>query len=266
MNLHAEFAPVAPIQILEEMVKTDMKHLFGSYHLFLAHHTATNEERFTSLIDRAFAEYYSEPTFIMDNSVVELGGAVDDDMIAKATTAVIVPKRHAQVIPVLPDVMGDGDATLEMSVEAYHRWEKGGMPGTGYMLVAQGPTWDGFTNLVDSLIVKPGFPKITHIGIPRVLRKTMETRWLAVQYMKMVAPHVKIHLLGFSDDIFDDIHCARLGGVAGIDSAVPVRYDGVLTPASGTQPRDPKWFDEGTLTHWGSKNIRAVRQWLANPL
>jgi hypothetical protein len=56
-----------------------------------------------------------------------------------------------------------------------------------------------------------------------------------------------------------------MGGVCGIDSAVPVRYEDFLTPMSTDAeigPRAPDWFEKGKLTGFGIENVRNVRGWL----
>jgi hypothetical protein len=205
----------------------------------------------------------------MDNSIVELRDVVDDNMIHEACEAIYagVADRESHqmyVVPVLPDVMGDGHGTLERSADAYHRWQRRRMPSSGYMLVTHGVDWGDFTRVVDHFFVKNRFRfhRIHWVGIPRKLTASLGTRQQAIRYIQAVAPHVHIHLLGFSDDPTDDILSARVRGVRGIDSAVPVRYDGVFTPSVMVPARDPNWFDVGQLTSQGQENIRNVRLWL----
>lgn len=269
-NECAQFAPVAPIQILEEMLKTDVKRLFGNYHLFLAHHTVAYPERFNELIASFQRKMqFSQLTIIMDNSIVELGGAVDDDMIAEAVN-IIKPKDYyvTEVVPCLPDVMGDGAATTALSAEAYDRWTMANnpMPGDGYMVVTQGKTWEDFTDLVNHFFVEKAeyYRNIQWVGIPRKIQPVLGSRARAIQYIQMVAPHVKIHLLGFSEHIADDLFCARMPGVRGIDSAVPVRYPHQLNPMTSDEEIGPRgdWWDVGKLETQAKYNIENVRQWL----
>lgn len=275
----AQFAPVAPIQILEELVA---KEEFGKYHLFLAHHIVDQQERFRNLMRGAMATRilrYNAPLIIMDNSIVELGGSVDDGMIKEAVQ-IVSRDYDAQfkphVIPVLPDVMGKGEETIYLVRDAYKRWtvrdERGfnWMPGAGYMLVTQGASWQDFCNLVNYFFVHhlEQFPAINWVGIPRVLlhNGSVKSRAQAVQYVQMVAPHVNIHLLGFSDNITDDVTSVRLPGVRGIDSAVPVRYDSSLTPSTTPEeigPRPTEWMETGALSVQNLHNIQNCRKWVS---
>lgn len=273
--LQTRFAPVAPIQILEDLHRQDE---FGDYHLFLAHHTNEERSRFSSLMTRVMqSKPYSHRhvTVIMDNSVVELGGAVDDDMIKYAVLA-LNPGPRLSVVPVLPDVMGSGKETITLSEAAYQRWVRptdktrrtlqadSWMPGDGYMLVTQGANWQDFVNLVNYFFVEfsEDFKHITWVGIPRKLIAEGIPRTIAAQYIKMVAPHVKIHLLGFSENIEADLMAARSGGICGIDSAVPLRYNGILLPQTVALPRDKDWFKNGVLTQKQRENLRNVRKWV----
>lgn len=264
---HPRFAPVAPVQFLNQLLDAEA---FGNYHLFLAHHCAEKPDAFRQLMVKAAGARtlrYTNQTIIMDNSIVELGGAVDDKMIRFACDVVLSApgEKTRYIVPVLPDVMGDGAATQALSGAAYRRWESD-MPGE-FMLVTQGKTWDDFVNLVHHFFIthKEDYPRIAWVGIPRKLLLVLGTRLPFLQYIKMVAPHVKIHLLGFSADIVDDMLTAKSGGVTGIDSAVPCRYDNPLFPTTSDEeigPRQENWMAEGKMMPWHLRNIQNVRKWV----
>ena len=260
----ALFAPVAPIQILEAMTPGQL----GNYHLFLAHHTVEHPERFRALCKRyteCDLRSYRSMRIIMDNSIVELGGAVDDLMIRDATRAITLP--DTKVVPCLPDVMGNAQETIALSEDAYFRWENLGMDEIshcGYMLVAQAANKQELIDLCNHFFVtgRDKYRNISWVGIPRyMLKQDWASRKWAIRYIQMVAPWVRIHLLGFSDDILTDMFDARELGVQGIDSAVPVRYDKPLLTTTYVPSRDPKWMEDGHLTQNGIQNIARVRQW-----
>ena len=75
--------------------------------------------------------------------------------------------------------------------------------------------------------------------------------------------------MGFSDDVTDDIICANLPGVEGIDSAVPLRYaysspeDPLYTPTKEIPARPQEWFNEGTFTQPDITNLHNIRKWVA---
>jgi hypothetical protein len=264
-----KFAPVAPVHILHDLVAHKE---FKDYHLFLAHHTVEHPKEFAYLFDRYYGDRQGQghPTVIMDNSIVELGGAVDDLMIDEACRIISAAGRSTTIVPVLPDVMGIGYKTVELSRAAYHRWanlgKQGAIHANTYMLVTQGESWDDFTATVNHFFIDMAddYPRIGWVGIPRRLLDVLPTRAEAIKYIQMVAPHVKIHLLGFSGSIGDDLLCARLPGVMGIDSAVPVRYNGVLTPMTTEDEIGPRgdWFKEGQLNSTNIHNVQNVRKWI----
>lgn len=273
------FGPVAPIHILEDLSATRAA---GLYHLFLAHHTAANEDRFRQLICTLMsAKPYSRPTFIMDNSLVECGYAVDMNMVRDASRCIkyAYNPQYAEVISVLPDVMGDAQATQEATEAAFDSWCREmpdelmlvAQPGKveareGFEFMKTEEAWKGFTDLVNHffLLNREKYRRITWIGLPRYLNKVGISRRLAVEYVQMVAPWLKIHLLGFSENILDDMYAARVPGVSGIDSAVPVRYNGKLTPMTREEEIGPRkdWMENGKLIGQNVLNIQNVRKWI----
>lgn len=257
----AQFAPVAPIQILEEMKK---QNVLGSYHLLLAHHVLEFPDRFRELFsDRVGC------TIIMDNSIVELGDAASD---AKVLEAVQVIQEKASgrnwVTPVLTDVMGDGQATRDAATESYTWWRENA-PEWPLMVVTQGNDWEDYCKTVDYFFSNPDtFPKIEYAGVPRVLVKELGTRQLAIQYLEAIAPNVNTHLLGFSDNVVDDVICANMISVEGIDSAVPVRYSysvegGLYTPTAEIPSRPQDWFEKGAFDDVSYRNLANIRKWVA---
>lgn len=273
MTIHdptpTRFAPVAPVHILQELCAAQA---LGDYHLFLAHHTVEKPKEFTDLFDAYFKQndrrVRLQPTIIMDNSLVELGGAVDDAMIQEAVGIIRRGTQYREIIPVLPDVMGDGLQTRMDSVEGYERWNRKGMGGNSWMLVTQGKDWEDFVALIDYFFVDNlgDYPKIGWVGIPRWITNNWPeaTRARALRYIKLVAPQVKVHLLGFSNDIVDDLFCSAQRGVTGIDSAVPVRYNGLLHPLTTDDQIGPRgdWWEKGMLSTDHLRNLANVRKWI----
>lgn len=262
----ALFAPVAPIQILEEL-KTHQ--VLGSYHLLLAHHVLEEPDRFRSL----FADMPSS-TIIMDNSIVELGDAASDEKVLEAIQSLQNrPGAPHWIIPVLTDVMGNGTATRQKASESYQWWHENA-PGWPLMVVAQGSDFKDFAKTVDYFLADPSaFPKIEYVGIPRVLVESLGTRLECVRYLEALRPQINVHLLGFSDNVPDDIICANHPSVEGIDSAVPLRYSfsvkdtpgisRLYTPSTPIPPRPAEWFTEGQMDDVTYTNLYNIRKWCA---
>lgn len=258
----SKFAPVAPIQVLEGLYAHSPE-TFGNYHLLLAHHTVEHAARFRDLFQRASDDgHHCE--VIMDNSIVELGTAVNFDMIAQAVTTVQAPGH--EVFPVLPDVMGKGEETRLAVSEVYKAWEAG-MPGQGYVAVCQGKDWEDYTESVRLFTDTDKFPAISVYSIPRILVKTLGSRVRAAAFMRQ---HLalngddhnlsRIHFLGFSDNITDDIDSVHIIEGAGIDSAVPLRIREMFTQWVITEGRAPDWFDTAQVDKLMVDNLLSARQ------
>src|SRR5690242_2299971 len=103
----AKFAPVCPIKVLSQLTPENS----GDYHLLLAHDVADKAQEYKNWFGR-----HRNMTVIMDNSVIELGNAVDLKTIKKACDAVDITTI------VLPDVLLDGRATVESCTKALETW------------------------------------------------------------------------------------------------------------------------------------------------
>jgi hypothetical protein len=244
----AEFAPVAPIQILEALKENRE---LGQHHLLLTHHVLEHPDRFEALFSKPYGPY----TIIMDNSVVELGDAASDEKVLEA-------------YPVLTDVMSDGPATIEASAKSYDWWADHDPGNHPLFVVLQGNSWETFTKTADHFLLEPEYARIGMVGIPRVLTGHLGTRWRAIEYVHAIRPDLPIHLLGFSDDVTDDIICGNHPHVTGIDSAVPLRYtyseweQGLIyTPTSEIPPRPKDWFEKGEYDEHVALNLKQARRW-----
>ena len=260
----ARFAPVAPIQILEKMKQQKM---LGTYHLLLTHHILEYPDRFHELFRDV-----SGATIIVDNSVVELGDAASDQKVYEACKAVQLSSRRPNwITPVLTDVMNDGPATREVATESYLWWVNNAEEEYPLMVVLQGQSWEQFCRTADYFLADPAkFPQIEYVGIPRVLVSHQGTRQRAIQYVQALNPMASIHLLGFSDNVTDDIICSNMPDVEGIDSAVPLRYaysakegQEYYTPTSEIPPRPEDWFEKGNFTVVDEGNLHNIRKWVA---
>lgn len=223
----AHFAPVAPIHMLRYFERNGY---LGHYHLLLAHDVAdpVNEHAFWQM----FHSRHPDMFIILDNSLIELGYPVTLDVILKACQ-IVRPN-----IVVLPDVLKGKDETIAMHRKAIEEWQKIGIDS--FMAVIQGRTDEELYDFVQEFRNEPS---IKMWSVPRVVGQTMGTRRMATQMVHTLSPHKPIHLLGFSDNVNDDLICARMPGVAGIDSAVPIRAGlcGRLAYFEDMPPRGDYW-------------------------
>lgn len=246
----AKFAPVCPPRVLRQLSPGNS----GNYHLLLAHDVAAHIEEY------AWQDNFRGMQVIMDNSVIELGGAVDLDTIMTACSVVDVTSV------VLPDVLLDGNATVESCTAALADWtpffkkyfNRIGPWKRGFMYVPQGKTLAEFAWAAQKLCDHPG---INFWGIPRNLVGQVGTRRDAIDVCHALNRHRSIHLLGFSDNICDDVICARDTRVSGIDSAVPLRVKDEFTFKSDPGPRGD-WWDTVEYNPQMDRNIEIYQSWI----
>lgn len=205
------FAPVVPLSIAACLKENN---LLGNYHLLLAHDVLANPD--------AYKEIYRPYTdgrpmdIIMDNSLIELGYPMEVLHVLEAAKVVGAKKV------VLPDELGELDKTLRAvwdSVDVWHKLPMEVTKGIKPVAVVQGK------NLSECLTCIREYAKsgIEDISIPRVLQKYLGSRSEITMIAHLHYGFQNIHLLGFSDNILDDVACTRQPGVKGIDSAVPIR-------------------------------------------
>jgi hypothetical protein len=249
----ARFAPVAPAHVVQKL--SDFAR--GDYHLVLAHDVVKDPDTYR----RVYNNWGM--TVILDNSVIELGGAVDLDMIVEAAKIV---QPHSVV---LPDVLLDTDATIDACKDAYATWYepiKAVMEQHrkwGFMYVPQGKTPSDFARAADAFDVAE---HINFWGIPRNVVAYHGSRATAIEICHALNGERRQHLLGFSDDIIDDVICARIKGrnIVGIDSAVPLRAAtlGLDMSMSLKMPPRGDWWD--TVEHVPAMdyNIATFKGWI----
>lgn len=241
----ARFCPVAPPRILREMSHA------GPSHLILAHDIVRTPEEYD--------EYFGRPIFntiILDNSVAELGASVDVKVIHEAAKV-----SHANVV-VLPDVYYEGKATVDACREALDAWPSPLFNNREVMYVPQGHNFEEWARSAQELADDD---RVHWWGIPRNMVTYHGTRRLGIDIAHMLNPKRKIHLLGFSDSIIDDLWCARQPQVTSIDSAVPLRIASINIPLVldlGELPKRGKWFEEATYLPSMDYNVEKVRQWI----
>lgn len=195
--------------------------------LLLAHDVANNQDQYGFVFS---SEVWDNTNIIMDNSVVETGGAVDGDMVLLAADTV-----GADVV-VLPDVLGDGERSRQETNRAWSDWywqfrdyEK--------MIVIQGETEVEWLRSAEEFVkFEPEW-----IAIPRIVETSEWERHARLRWAKMLYPSARCHLLGFSDFVAADLVAASDDYVVSIDSAVPLRYTGQNLLTDHIPPRGDWW-------------------------
>lgn len=245
----AQFGPVAPLPILEELNDAGV---LGTYHLLLAHDVVKHPNQYRRLFNKP------NMFIIMDNSLIELGHPVDTQTMVDACKI-----ANADVC-VLPDYLGDYERTIAATTAVYDEWVSAPLPG--FMAVVQGKTFDECVRCINSYRVLDEADKAIEMwSAPKIIQKHLNTRYTLIDKMvKMKC--TPIHMLGFSDNLNDDIFCAHsFQDVQGIDSAVPIRLgiNGLAMDKTipAHAPRGDYMESAKHINELGLSNLLVTRQW-----
>ncbi len=209
------YSPVGPIKILELLQEADA---LGNYLLLVAHDVLADDMGYSLLLDDIHNPSDPDEFIIMDNGVIELGEAMPFDDVMDAAE-IVLPDCI-----VMPDVLGDYAATRILMESQSAAIVDCPFP---LMLVPQGSDLSQIVACIDWLHeeIHPMWPLKNYWGIPRWIANKFETRAPVIDYInrqEYIAGPPKIHLLGMSDYWEDDLLCAILTNVMGIDSANPI--------------------------------------------
>ena len=249
----SKYAPVAPIALLEQLNRNGQ---FEDYHLLLPHEILKEPERYRELF-YPNTSGKSDMFVILDNSVVELGAAVPLSMMFDAAEIV------QPAVIVLPDVMGDAMNTVRASTAAANKWQRAGLGP--FMAVVQGRS---IPELIWCASQLSQIPNVEFWGAPRIVANEFGTRKVLDPILGMSIKPIdnqpKVHLLGMSHFYQDDIECASMPGVRGIDSANPLvlGQNGDLIDNYQHVPRGNYW-EHTELDSISVYNINQVRNDIA---
>ena len=240
------FAPVAPPEML---LSLKAKGALGNYHLLLAHDVVAQKELYREIFNDLSQSMY----IIMDNSVIELGEPVAPEVIEEAHS--IVPTT----VTVLPDYIGECERTVGSCTMAAQKWSQKGLGP--FMAVPQGRILNEF---IDCAIALKDLPGVEAWGVPRHATVKLGSRHPLLYQIIITDPIKTVHLLGFSDNLKDDISCARAHGVNGIDSAVPLRLglENMMMHEDliSHNPRGDYWETAKVATNMVLQNLKFIRK------
>lgn len=252
----AVYCPVAPAHILKELIpfrEPDYRILL------LTHEVLKNPKEHR-------AAMAASATVILDNSVVELGTAASLQDV-KAAVRALEPSTHPhlrRLVIALPDVYLDAKKTVESIGDNYPSWGEKLLyeKSVEFMIIPQGQNLHEFTWCAETLLKIA--PAATWIGVPRNLVRNLGTRRDAIAVCRALSPHKSIHMLGCSDDIIDDVLCARMYEVDSIDSSVPFRaaLSGHELQMSSMRSHDREWWDKIQFNPLCVANFDKFRQWV----
>lgn len=257
----AKFAPVGPAHLLRGIRERWGDSVIGNYHLLLAHDIIANKGEWVGVLP-------TDSEVIIDNSVIELGESVGCDLLIQAYDIFLTHGSYRKIIAVLPEKLDNPIETHYMALEVLQGTQRRLLP-PDLMYVIQGLTVQQLNRAF--LLVREAIQLgITWISIPRRIVDGVGTRMYALCEaikLQLEYPHIKIHLLGFSNNIADDIYCSKYPQVCGIDSAVPLRLGqggkDLDLQYKGDQagPRGTYWEDSHTIIRLPTRaNILLLRR------
>lgn len=249
-----QYAPVSNLDGLKALADHDV---LGNYHLLIAPQILDNDWSYTDF----FKKRHPRKFVIVDNGVIELGYPLPADDLARAAMLV-----GASVV-VLPDTIDDARYTVKLSrmaAAAYRVADK----RTRLLGVVQGRTFDECVECADRLVKEVG---VDWLAVPRGLTANLKTRVLLTWHL--ANKHGKpLHVLGFSDNLLDDILTASCHPlVAGIDAATPMWAPSALPiyppmdePRELALGRRPERFWSNPAAEYAPTNVQRVRRWLSD--
>lgn len=249
----ARFLPVAPYDIAKHLFDGAPRSMSISRDIFLLAHDVVNRPKEWHALSPRWV--WKQSYSILDNSVIELQSAVDTNMIKEALAI-----TRARTV-VLPDVLEDGKASLAATMEVYEDWHElfgnywdPSKAKAELMFVPQGKDLhDWIACLEFGLRSMADCPPVW-IGIPRnTTDRICASRAQLATIVKAIYPQAMIHLLGFSDNLADDLISAKHPGVNSIDSAVPMRTEHFMI-SSDPGPRGD-WWDNHEVTDQQAANV-----------
>jgi hypothetical protein len=249
-----KFAPTCPARIYEGFLSEG--YVPGTV-LLLAHDVVGNAQEYSELFKR---KEWDNTTIIMDNSLVELGKAVDTDMVEEAV------ELTGADIAVLPDVMGSGEETVHATLEVYMLWRRI-FSGRQLMAMLHGRDIVDWFNTC--AVFGDQLDPQTWIGIPRITEGIKDphtgkvyNRYELVKIADRLFPGWPQHLFGFSNSPYEDLKAASLSCVRSIDSAVPLRL-GSLNIFSEDPGKRGTWWEDVKFDRFMCRQCRNVDHWIS---
>jgi hypothetical protein len=246
----AKFAPIASPSVIRRFAQIGIQQ---NYMFLLVHEVSKHPYEYRELVRDVCAKFHTVD-IIVDNGVIERGEPWEVEEIF-ATVEEIKCRGAKFCIPHrdwLREDLRTCDAAHEdvpKIVRAKH------IP----LVIPQGATLNQVTYSMTRIgDLCPSY----RWGIPRWMADEFETRADLVRIIRTYWPMAGIHLLGFSNNFFDDMACCHLPGVVGIDSAMPVWFEHDLRqggpPPQMKRPKD--FFEWVGAPHPASRNCRYVWQ------
>lgn len=253
----------SPIVGLEAMQQLHEQKCLGNYLLVLAHDILEHKSGYKEFFQQLHNDFQGKMFIIVDNSAIELGDALPAKYLSAAANIV-----NASCI-VLPDILNNAEDTIKASImgsrSLRHTSDLGDL---SFMVVPQGDSIPQLHWCIQQLSL---IPNVKYWGIPRSISNIFGSREVLKEilgYQHVGPSGPRIHMLGMSSNLFDDIWCTSYPNVMGIDSANPIVVglknvsiiDDINSYRHTSRPEN--YLSIGTLPEDSINNIRHIRNLL----
>jgi hypothetical protein len=250
MNSIKGYAPIAPIKLLRDLRDYN---LLGNYHLVLTQEVLKHSTD--------YAELFSSKGYfvILDNGAAEGFEASPSDIIDASHVI------SASAI-CLPDELRNRTMTLRL-IETFMQRAQRRMFTANWMAIPQGKTKEDIIRCAKEIVKSFGAPR--YWGVPRWITNEFGSRtWLVRELMEhpdfdpmdqFEQPF--IHILGMSQNLKDDLMCAKMLGVMGIDSANPIvmGQKGIILNEPADYVHLPRQTDTWNFWEENDLKVEAIR-------
>lgn len=255
-----QYAPVAPLHTLETL---NGAKALGHYQLLIAPIVLDNYEAY-----RSFFKHNPDQLVMLDNGVIELGYPLGIGELYQAARGV-----GASVV-VLPDTIDDGSYTAKQAIHAASAFREFGPHGStahglspiSLMGVVQGTTLEECLACAKSHVEEA---QVDWLAVPRGLTPNLRSR-VQLTVTLAEAYELPVHILGFSDNLADDIAAATCHPrVRGIDAATTAWLPDLLPDEPPSDPTVSQSWGRRPTNFWQAgppdalvQNVVTVRRWL----
>jgi hypothetical protein len=223
-TLHmARFAPIASPRVMMELLNRDLQR---NYMFLLVHQIKASRGAYDNVV-RSVLMKYPATLVIIDNGVIELGDPLtmgdvlgEADLLKRSMSIALRGGELLRIFVPHRDWIGKMQPTLDAFKEDLPAILAAGL---NPLLIPQGANVSEVVSCVKAMAQFAN--KMTGAGmwgIPRWMADKFGSRSYIVDQVRKIDRLRPIHLLGFSNNFWDDMACTHMTGVEGIDSAVPV--------------------------------------------
>jgi hypothetical protein len=156
---------------------------------------------------------------------------------------------------IIPDVLGNKVAT-QHKIEDFLLHPATQLWNNKLMAVVQGKTWDECYECLDFYLAEP---RITTIGLPRLLAGVLESQMARVTLARYISERKPVHCLGAHSWIEEVTQLAIEGNVRGIDTSYPFVMAKALKRVSASKIPN-EYIDRGSHIKYFTETLNN-EQW-----